>query len=106
MRINEMRRWLVQICVLLIRGAIVNVVVAWGCVLWSPFEEGKGEVQQVERAFPQPAGHTHWYVLKWRSRSASRLLAVPRPMPMSATAIHITESAMYTACARYILHLH
>src|SRR5688572_10446659 len=28
-----MKRWLVRICVFLILGAIVNVAVAWGCVL-------------------------------------------------------------------------
>src|SRR5437867_11651155 len=33
-------RRLIQLCVLLLLGAIINVVVAWSCSLWSPIVLG------------------------------------------------------------------
>ena len=59
MRINEMRRWLVQICVLLILGAIVNVAVAWGCAAWAGSDvdlEWFEEASEASWPNPRPAG--------------------------------------------------
>ena len=57
-----MKRWLTKLALFLLLGAIVNVAVAWGCALWSPFTPPSSDLQQLrvsewlqQRQFsPQP----------------------------------------------------
>ena len=52
-----MRRRLLKLAVFVVLGAVVNVAVAWGCALWSPFDSEAAveetTLEEVYSLFPQ-----------------------------------------------------
>ncbi len=81
MRGRRLRRFCVLAAAALMAGAFANVVVAWGCVLWAPWPEGRRESVDSPR---------------WNGRVASTWPEKPAAAEEYRTALLVSSSAHWT----------